>query len=121
MARARRRLSRLVDAFVLGCRFPDRVDERATSSAPIAEWDREVSGSEASLLAKTKAGPEQGEDKLAQDTARFAMQLQRHVGPHLGWLILVEIGFLGWVGATVGLIWYVVDEQGNFARRQGCR
>jgi hypothetical protein len=33
--------------------------------------------------------------------------------------VLVEIGFLGWVGATVGLIWYVVDEQGYFARRQG--
>ena len=47
------------------------------------------------------------------------MQLQRHVGPHLGWSILVEVGFLGWVGATVGLIWYVVDEDGNFARRQG--
>jgi hypothetical protein len=47
------------------------------------------------------------------------MQLQRHVGPHLGWSILLEIGFLGWVGATVCLIWYVVDEAGNFARRQG--
>ena len=67
----------------------------------------------------TRAGEEQGEDKLAQDTARFAMQFQRHVGPYLGWSILVELGFLGWVGATIGLIWYVVDEQGNFVRRQG--
>jgi len=56
---------------------------------------------------------------LAQDTARFAMQLQRPVGPHLGWSILLVIGFLGWVGATVCLIWYVVDGAGNFARRQG--
>jgi hypothetical protein len=47
------------------------------------------------------------------------MQLQRHVGPHLEWSILLEIGFLGWIGVTVGLIWYVVDEAGNFARRQG--
>ena len=59
------------------------------------------------------------QNKLVQDTARFAMQLQRHVGPHLGWSILVEVGFLGWVGATVGLIWYVTDEAGSFARRQG--
>ena len=34
-------------------------------------------------------------------------------------LVLLEIGFLGWVGATVGLIWYMVDDAGNFARRQG--
>jgi len=56
---------------------------------------------------------------VAQDTVRFAGQLQRPIGPHLGWSVLVEIGFLGWVGAAVGLIWHVVDEQGNFARRQG--
>ena len=58
-------------------------------------------------------------DKLAQDTARFTIQLQRHVGPHLGWLTLAAIGFLGWVGATVGLIWYVVDEAGNWPGDRG--
>src|SRR6266446_2396846 len=90
---------------------------------PYQSWIPKSEERIAPLLAKTKAGAEagteQGEDKLAQDTARFAMQLQRHVGPHLGWSILLEIGFLGWVSATVGLIWYVVDENGNFARRPG--
>src|SRR5262245_34340367 len=86
---------------------------------PYQSWIPKSEARIAPLLAKTKAGEEQGEDKLAQDTARFAMQLQRHVGPYLGWSVLVELGFLGWVGATVGLIWYVVDAQGNFARRQG--
>ena len=90
---------------------------------PYQSWIPKSEERIAPLLAKTKTGAEvgaeQGEDKLAQDTTRFAMQLQRHVGPHLGWSILLEIGFLGWVGATVGLIWYVVDENGNFARRQG--
>ena len=86
---------------------------------PYQSWIPKSEARIAPLLAKTKAGTEQQEDKLAQDTARFAMQLQRHVGPYLGWSVLVEIGFLGWVGATVGLIWYVVDEQGHFARRQG--
>ena len=88
-------------------------------SMPYQSWIPKSEERIAPLLAKTKAGGEQGEDKLAQDTARFAMQLQRHVGPHLGWSILVEIGFLGWVGATVCLIWHVVDEQGNFVRQQG--
>jgi hypothetical protein len=86
---------------------------------PYQSWIPKSEERIAPLLAKTKAGEEPNADKLPQDTARFAMQLQRHVGPHLGWSILVEIGFLGWVGATVGLIWYVVDEAGNFARRQG--
>jgi len=86
---------------------------------PYQSWIPKSEARLAPLLAKTKTGTEQQEDKRAQDTARFAMQLQRHVGPHLGWSILVEIGFLGWIGATVCLIWYVVDEQGNFARRQG--
>jgi len=86
---------------------------------PYQSWIPKTEARIAPLLAKTKAGTEQDAAKLAQDTARFAMQLQRHVGPHLGWSVLVEIGFLGWVGMTVGLIWYVVDEQGHFARRQG--
>ena len=86
---------------------------------PYQSWIPKSEERIAPLLAKTKAGDEQGEDKLAQDTARFAMQFQRHVGPYLGWSILVELGFLGWVGATIGLIWYVVDEQGHFVRRQG--
>jgi hypothetical protein len=86
---------------------------------PYQSWIPKSEERIAPLLAKTKAGEEPNADKLAQDTARFAMQLQRPVGPHLGWSILLEIGFLGWVGATVGLIWYVVDEQGNFAPRQG--
>src|SRR5919198_901636 len=86
---------------------------------PYQSWIPKSEERIASLLAKTKAGEEPNADKLAQDTARFAMQLQRHVGPYLGWSILLGIGFFGWVGATVGLIWYVVDEAGNFARRQG--
>ena len=86
---------------------------------PYQSWIPKSEARIAPLLARTKDGEEHNTDKLAQDTARFAMQLQRHVGPHLGWSILVAIGFLGWVGATVGLIWYVVDEEGNLVRRQG--
>jgi len=86
---------------------------------PYESWIPKAEERIALLMAKTQAGNEPNADKLAQDTARFAMQLQRHVGPHLGWSILVVIGFLGWVSATIGLIWYVMDEAGNFARRQG--
>jgi hypothetical protein len=86
---------------------------------PYQSWIPKTEARIAPLLAKTKAGTEPQEDKLAQDTTRYAMQLQRPVGPHLGWSVLAEIGFLGWVGATVGLIWSVVDAQGQFVRRHG--
>jgi hypothetical protein len=86
---------------------------------PYQSWIPKTEERIAPLLAKAKAGEEPNADKLAQNTARFAMQLKRHVGPHVGWSILVEVGFLGWVGATIGLIWYAVDEAGHFARRQG--
>jgi hypothetical protein len=86
---------------------------------PYYNWIPKTEERIAPLLAKIKAGEEPNTEKLGQDTARFAMQLQQHVGPYLGWSILVEVGFLGWVGTTVGLIWYVTDEAGNFARRRG--
>ena len=85
---------------------------------PYASWIPQCEARIAPLLAQVKAGEHPQENQLAQDTARFAMQLQRHVGPQLGWSILLEVGFLGWVGATVGLIWYMVDAEGNFVRRQ---
>jgi hypothetical protein len=86
---------------------------------PYQSWIPKSEERIAPLLAKTKTGTENQEERLAQDTARFAIQLQRYVGPQLGWSILVEIGFLGWIGATLGLIWYVVDADGNFAQRRG--
>lgn len=86
---------------------------------PYHTWIPKCEERIAPLLAQVKSGPESDPDRLAQATARFAMQLQRHVGPHLGWSLLVEIGFLGWVGATVGLIWHIVDAQGKFAPRRG--
>lgn len=71
------------------------------------------------LAARKNVADTSDPEKLAQDTTRFAKQLQRHVGPHRGWSLLAEISFLSWVGATLGLIWYVVDNEGNFVPRQG--
>ena len=85
---------------------------------PYKDWIPKSEAHIAPLLARTKAGEEHNEDKLAQDTARFAMQ-SNGMWARLGWSILLEIGFLGWVGATVGLIWHVVDEEGNLVRRPG--
>lgn len=86
---------------------------------PYQDWVTKSEERIAPLLAQTKAGTAVEADKLKQDTARFARQLQRHVGPHVGWAILVEVSFVSWIGATVGLIWYVFDDKGHFVPRQG--
>lgn len=54
---------------------------------------------------------------LQDDTTQFTVQLQRPIGPHRGWAALVSIGFLGWAGATIGLIWHVTDDDGQFRWR----
>src|SRR2546428_238724 len=60
-----------------------------------------------------------GEYKVAITHYERAIKWYTPLSPVLLWSIVVELGFLGWVGAPIGLIWYVVDEQGNFVRPQG--
>lgn len=84
---------------------------------PYQSWIPRCEARIAPLMAQVKAGEQPDATQLAQDTARFAQQLQRHVGPHLGWSIVVELSFLGWVGATIGLLWSMVDAQGTWRRR----
>src|SRR5262245_52096018 len=48
---------------------------------PYQSWIPKSEARIAPLLAKTKAREEPNEGQLAQNTASFAMQLQRHVGP----------------------------------------
>lgn len=85
---------------------------------PYQEWIPRCEARIAPLMAQAKAGDNPDAEKIAQDTARFTMQLQRPVGAHVGWSITVELSFIGWVGATLGLIWFMHDSQGNWRPRQ---
>lgn len=49
-----------------------------------------------------------------QDHNRYTAMLQRKSVPDQGGAILTEIGFLGWIGATIGLIWYALGENGKW-------
>ncbi|MGE3540975.1 MAG: tol-pal system YbgF family protein [Candidatus Tectimicrobiota bacterium] len=86
---------------------------------PYQSWITESEARIAPLLARLKAGPGEDPERLTRDTARYAQQFQRPVGPHLGWAVLVACSFLSWVGTTIGLIWHVVDSEGRFVPRQG--
>jgi hypothetical protein len=86
---------------------------------PYRDWIPKSEAKIAALMAQTAQTQDQDQAKLAQDTARFTQMLQRPVGAHVGWSILTEIGFIGWVGATVGLLWYGVSSHGTWVWRQG--
>lgn len=86
---------------------------------PYRHWISKSEAKIAALMARTAPTAGQDSSNLAQDTAQFAQMLQRDTTPHLGWSILTEIGFLGWVGATAGLLWCAVGPHGRWAWRQG--
>lgn len=86
---------------------------------PYRDWMPRVEERIAALMANTAKPEGQGTEELAQNTARFARLLQRHTAPTLGGSILVEFGFFGWVGATLGCIWCACARSGRWAWRQG--
>jgi hypothetical protein len=45
------------------------------------------------------------QDEAKMETA-FGERSQEVPGPNPGWSVLVVLGFLGWVGAVIGLIWF---------------
>jgi hypothetical protein len=86
---------------------------------PYQSWIPKSEEKIAALMAKTAHPAGRDTEKQAGDTARFAQMLQRNIGPDLGGSILVEIGFLGWVGTTIGFIWQAFGGPLGWRRRQG--
>ena len=89
--------------------------------SPYKPWIPKSESKIAALMAHTITAAQPNAAKLAQDTAKFLRQLQRPSGPHLGWTIVTEIGFLGWIGATVGFIWRASTPTGGWAWRPSLR
>ena len=81
---------------------------------PYQEWIAKTEQKIASLMAKT-AHPEDHPSEPSwweRDHERYTAMLQRKTAPNQGGVIVTEIGFLGWVGATICLIWYAMGENG---------
>lgn len=87
--------------------------------SPYKPWIPKSESKIATLMAHTIAVQQQNTVQRAQDTAKFLHQLQRPTGPHLGWTIVTEIGFLGWIGATIGFIWCASTPTGGWSWRPG--
>ena len=61
-------------------------------------------------------GPERHE--VEQNHKRFEALLRRKETLDQGGVILTEIGFLGWIGTTVGFIWYAFGDNGEWVLRR---
>ena len=85
--------------------------------SPYKPWIPKSESKIAALMARQIAAAQPSATQQAPDTAKFLHQLQRSTGPHLGWTIVTEIGFVGWISATVGLIWCASTPTGGWAWR----
>jgi hypothetical protein len=86
---------------------------------PYRDWMPRIEERIAMLMAKTAQPEGQGGEKLTQNTARITHMLQRNTSPTLGGSILVELGFLGWVGTAMGFIWSACCGHGRRTWQQG--
>ncbi|ETW93605.1 MAG: hypothetical protein ETSY1_38470 [Candidatus Entotheonella factor] len=84
---------------------------------PYQDWIAKCDVRIVNLMAIEKAGPNAQPAEIEKHRARYAHMHARKLGPKLGGVILTEIGFFGWVGATLGLIWYGLSSQGNWLWR----
>lgn len=80
---------------------------------PYYAWVVDSEARIAQLMAQRKGGPTAEATQLAHDTARYTAMFQRQMGPTVVGSMLVELGFLGWVGAAIAFIWCAVDHQGR--------
>jgi tetratricopeptide (TPR) repeat protein len=86
---------------------------------PFKAWIPRSEAKIASLMARTSHAEGQGAEKLQRDTTRFTQILQRKKAPQMGGTVLVVIGFLGWIGASIGFIWCMCAHNSMKIWRQG--
>jgi tetratricopeptide (TPR) repeat protein len=85
---------------------------------PYEHWIPKCEAKIAVLMAQT-ADPEdsrQASRTPQEETERFAKMLQRFTGPNIAGAVITEVGFLGWVGTTIGFLWFAFTEQGLSGR-----
>jgi hypothetical protein len=84
---------------------------------PYEDWIEKCDARIVHLMAVEKAGPDAKPAEIEQHRVRYARMHARKLGPTLGGTILTEIGFFGWVGGTLGFIWYGLSPQGKWLLR----
>jgi hypothetical protein len=86
---------------------------------PYSEWIPKCEARIAALLPDTMQGNYKARASHDQHRARFLQMFERNPSPQLGWSLLLELGFLAWMGGTIGLIWNVDIRDGRWVWRYG--
>lgn len=84
---------------------------------PYQEWIPKCDARIVDLMAIEKAGPNAEPSEVDKHRERFARMYAREVGPTLGGSILTIIGFFGWVGTTLGFIWFGLSTDDKWLLR----
>ena len=87
---------------------------------PYQPWIPKTEAMIARLMAETMpAESSPGADHLARQTAQFTQMLRQHRTSSTAGMVLTEVGFLCWIGATMGFIWRAFAPPGQSFGRQG--
>lgn len=86
---------------------------------PYQKWIVKAEGKIASLMATMASTSPQLEPQAVEEKrGRFATLLRRKETLDKGGVLLTEIGFLGWIGTTIGFIWYAFGDNGQWVLRR---
>lgn len=81
---------------------------------PYADWIAKSEARVVKLMAIEKAGPDAPPADVEKHRTRYAQMYKRHLDPTLMGTLLTELGFFGWLGTTLGFIWYGMSPQGRW-------
>lgn len=89
---------------------------------PYREWisrcDEKIATLSAGKIAQTQAGKERPFEDIRAESLRL---LKKDHAPSVGWAILAEVGFFGWVGSAIGLIFRAYRDAGRLKGRAALR
>jgi len=89
---------------------------------PYPEWiarcDEKIATLSASKIAQTEAGKKRPFEEIRAESLRL---LKKDHAPSVGWAILAEVGFFGWVGCAIGFIFRAYRDAGRLKGRAALR
>ncbi len=85
---------------------------------PSSAWIPKCEARIARLMAMGDEAAREGTATRSQAVARYTAMLQRDTAPKIGWALVLELGFVGWITATAGFIWFGFTAHGSLGGRR---